>query len=254
MDWFKHKTNASLDENIVAIRDRWGRAGVCRYWEILEMIARQMNDSDRCWVSYRPGFIQRSLGFRSAIDARSFLDWLATDRRMISVQFGTEWVIKCDKLLKIRARKNTNPTQPRALDIRSKSKSKNKNINTCQKLPSLGFDDIQKVWMEYCSSWNKTEQYRLTPTRKNYIKNTLSCYALPVVLDAVQRFRQDKWEERGRYNDIKYLFGKQERIDKWCDDTKQEDQSNQRLLSLLSDVEDGHHDEGTISFPVEQTH
>lgn len=118
MKWFKHMMDASRDEKIVALRLRWGREGVCRWWEILEMICEQMDlKTDRCEVRYMAGFISRSLGFRSTIDCRSFVDWLAINRLLIVDLSSNEWLLKCPNLLKIRARKNLIGGESRTLDI-----------------------------------------------------------------------------------------------------------------------------------------
>jgi len=110
-------TNASNDENIIALEGRWGFAGVGRYWRLLELIAQQMDQGDRCYLTCRPGFWASQLGFRSAINARSFLEWLAIDRGMITVTFGNEWTVTCLKLLKIRARKPPMASKPCITDI-----------------------------------------------------------------------------------------------------------------------------------------
>lgn len=110
-------TDFDDDEKIEALTKNYGFSGQGRLLKIYRIIAKQMDESDRCKVSYSPGFWTRQLGFRSAIDCRSFLDRLAIDWRLISVQFGNEWQVECPNLLKIRARKNAIESRIRHLDI-----------------------------------------------------------------------------------------------------------------------------------------
>lgn len=119
MKWFKHMTNSRNNKNIQAIVGRYGLPGVTRYFWLLEMIAEQMTDldPDRSFYTFRPGYITRSLAFRSANDCQSFLEWLANDRGMIGFTSGNEWVVRCDKLLIIKARKNLIGSKKTSLDI-----------------------------------------------------------------------------------------------------------------------------------------
>ncbi len=245
MKWFKHMTDASLDENIVAIRNKYGREGVCRYWEILELIASKMDDSDRCEVTYLAGYITRYLGFRSVNDCRLFLEWLANDRQMIGVRSAidqpsmghrsaldqpsnshltaNEWTLRCDKLLKIRARKKPIGSKTCHTEVEVEVEV-DKDIKTHVKLDSKPApngaavsSDIHEIFDAYCKSWARDlSKYKLTDQRRRWIKNALSSYGKDRVLDGIAKFRKDPWEDRVKHNDIKYLFGDQLKIDKWC--------------------------------------
>lgn len=102
LKWFKHLSAARRDPKIVSLRLRDGREGVCRWWEIVEMIAEEMNETDRCELIINGAFISRELGFRSSIDGRSFVDRLATGGLLIADLSSTDWVLKCPKLLELR--------------------------------------------------------------------------------------------------------------------------------------------------------
>jgi hypothetical protein len=75
---------------------------------------------------------------------------------------------------------------------------------------------IIQVWNAYKESWGKRSNLDLTPTRRRYISNALKSYSLEEVLAATERFKADDFEDRAKFSDIKYLFGSQDRIDKWC--------------------------------------
>ena len=72
------------------------------------------------------------------------------------------------------------------------------------------------IFDAYLESWGKTKQYKLTPQRRGWINKALSSYGKDECLKAVEAFRNDDFADRSRFNDIKYLFGTQDRIDKWC--------------------------------------
>lgn len=52
MRWFKHLTNAHNDEAISELVDEFGLEGYGAWWIILEIIAHQMDKTDRCSVRY----------------------------------------------------------------------------------------------------------------------------------------------------------------------------------------------------------
>lgn len=105
MRFFKHMTNAHRDPKLVALREREGLEGLARWWLLVELIAEDMNESDRCEINVSPGFLTRYLGFRSSTDCQSFVNRLANDQLLISNQSATYWLVSCPNLLKIRARK-----------------------------------------------------------------------------------------------------------------------------------------------------
>ncbi len=76
--------------------------------------------------------------------------------------------------------------------------------------------DIHEVFNAYVSSWGKAESYKLTPQRAGWIKNALAIHGKDLCLKGVRRFKNDPWQDRIKHNDLKYVFGKRESIDKWC--------------------------------------
>lgn len=52
MKWFKHLSNAHEDEFCSFVLDRFGLDGYARWWILLETIAAQMDETDRCWAQY----------------------------------------------------------------------------------------------------------------------------------------------------------------------------------------------------------
>lgn len=139
MKWLKLMTDFDRDEKIEALTGKYGFAGQGKLLKIYRIIAEQMDESNRCSATYRPGFWARSLGFRSEKDCESFLKWLATDQRLIgfrslidhrsigdrlaidqqsiSDRSVNEWTVTCPKLLEIRARKKPIGCKTRTLDI-----------------------------------------------------------------------------------------------------------------------------------------
>lgn len=78
-------------------------------------------------------------------------------------------------------------------------------------------DEVELVFNEYCKSWERNPNtYKLSPERRNWIKKALSLHGIDLCFAAIKNFRNDPWEGRITASDIKYLFGKQDRIDKWC--------------------------------------
>lgn len=82
--------------------------------------------------------------------------------------------------------------------------------------------DVKKVFKAYCDSWSRNEnQYTLTKERTKWIELVLKQYGLEGALLGVENFRLDDFENRGKYNDIEYLFGgkeavRQKRVDRYC--------------------------------------
>lgn len=110
-------TDFDDDEKIVKLTEDFGFSGQARLLKIYRLIARQMDESDRCSVTYRAGFWTRQLGFRSATDCRSFLNRLATDQLLIADLSANDWAVTCRKLLEIRARKKPIVSKPYTLEV-----------------------------------------------------------------------------------------------------------------------------------------
>lgn len=105
MRWFKHFTNARRDEKIDKLIADCGPIAYARWWAVLEAIAEQMDESDRCsltlswwswakitWASNRQQ-AERNL---RALAEHSLCNLVATDKQA---------TCSIPNLLKIRARK-----------------------------------------------------------------------------------------------------------------------------------------------------
>jgi len=82
--------------------------------------------------------------------------------------------------------------------------------------PETAVESFKQIFNSYVLSWGKNGAYRLTPRRRGWIKRALDLYGFAECITAVKSFRNDSFVDRPRFNDIKYLFGTQERIDRWC--------------------------------------
>lgn len=231
MRWFKHLADADSDGWLNRLENELGIEAYARWWKLLETIALQMNESERCAATYRPGFWTRRLRFRSVPDCQKFLVRLAVDgrilftgdQRSISDQSpndrrsfpecsANEWSIKCPKLLKIRARRNA--TGPKIEDI-DKEEERDASFSLLpeeKKPPS----DVEEVFQAYRDSWKKLPTYELTPQRKTWIQNAIRVHGKSGALRGIKAFRADNWPLRAKNNDLKYLFGSRDKIDKWC--------------------------------------
>ena len=52
MKWFKHMTASGRDEKLSALREAMGNEGIGLYWTLLEIVAEQMDESDKCSSAY----------------------------------------------------------------------------------------------------------------------------------------------------------------------------------------------------------
>lgn len=52
MKWFKHMTASGSDEKLSALIDAMGMEGYGLWWRLLEVVATQMDESDKCEVTY----------------------------------------------------------------------------------------------------------------------------------------------------------------------------------------------------------
>lgn len=117
MKWFKHMSGASRDEKIVALEGEFGLIGYARYFKILEAIAEQMDESDKCEVSWRPWKWCQALGYSRRDHALSFLQALAKHGLCCLNANGELWSISVPKLLKIRARKKPIGSKTRQTEV-----------------------------------------------------------------------------------------------------------------------------------------
>lgn len=101
MKWFKHISDASEDEFLVELEDIFGLEGYARYWKVLEAVARQMDETDRCAASYSWSKWQTILkGKRNKLD--SFLVHCENKLKMNLKRSGNILEIKIPKLLELR--------------------------------------------------------------------------------------------------------------------------------------------------------
>lgn len=52
MKWFKHYSAASEDEGLSHLEDEMGLEGYALFWKCVEIVASQMDETDRCHVEY----------------------------------------------------------------------------------------------------------------------------------------------------------------------------------------------------------
>lgn len=79
-----------------------------------------------------------------------------------------------------------------------------------------------KVFDYYRQQIGKSDRYVLDAKRKKMINQALKVRGVDDLMRAVDNFRADIDHpdpnfDRSKFDDLKYLFGDQERIDKWCD-------------------------------------
>jgi hypothetical protein len=103
MRWFKHLAASGRDEKISALRDALGNEGIGMYWTLLETIAEQMDESDKCqvvlslaqWASRLYCHSNKAKRFFHVIgDGDSPLVEIITDSK--------KWLVRIPNLLKYR--------------------------------------------------------------------------------------------------------------------------------------------------------
>lgn len=118
MKWFKHMTYANRDEKLVLLREEFGAEGYGLYWLILETIAEQMDETNRCEVEFPISYWRKITGL-SPKKLQTFVEFLS-EVCDFSVK-STEKTLKigCAKLLKIRDNhtKNLQVTYKQELEL-----------------------------------------------------------------------------------------------------------------------------------------
>ena len=101
MKWFKHMSDASHDEAISQMEAKYGLEGYARWWKILEKIAQQMDDTDKCSATYPMSIWCGYLTVRRPLLARYLVDiqWLGLINHVTD---GPLLTIEVPNLLKIR--------------------------------------------------------------------------------------------------------------------------------------------------------
>ena len=108
MRWMKHLTTASDDEAMAALIDEFGPAGYGVFWIILEKIALQMDETDRCETRYSikkwSSFAQiSSKKFQNIVEFLSNPENFPSKNPIFSTKKdGNFLAIGCRKLLKYR--------------------------------------------------------------------------------------------------------------------------------------------------------
>ena len=112
MKWFKHMTNSHDDEGLAHIIDVYGAKGFGIWWLLLEIIAGQMDKTDKCSVKYPEKRWCKLLGTRKEYLRQiltSFADHLdiivrssSDDPRMNQSSSSIHLEIKIPNLLKFR--------------------------------------------------------------------------------------------------------------------------------------------------------
>lgn len=101
MKWFRHMTDASEDEFVVELESLFGLEGYARWFKLLEVIARQMDQSSKCSVAYPWSKWQTFLkGKRKKLE--TFLEHSQNKQKIFLKQNGNILEISCPKLLKLR--------------------------------------------------------------------------------------------------------------------------------------------------------
>ncbi len=100
-------TDASSDEFIAELEDEFGLEGYARWWKLLETIAVQMDETDRCSVAYP---VQKWLRILKAKRNKltSFLVYCELQLKINMKQTGNILEIECPKLLEIRDNHSAN--------------------------------------------------------------------------------------------------------------------------------------------------
>ena len=101
MKWFKHMSDASDDEFIADLEDKFGLEGYARWWKMLEAIATQMDETDKCSVAYP---MQKWLKILKAKRNKlsQFLVYCELQLKINTESTGNILEIECPKLLEIR--------------------------------------------------------------------------------------------------------------------------------------------------------
>lgn len=131
MKWFKHLSDASDNRDIMEIEALFGLEGYARWWKLLETVALQMDETDRCsvalpWIKWQT--ILR--GKRNKL--QTFLDHLQNKSLLFLECSGDILEIKIPKLASYRDNHSKN------LQGASKLRVKSKEIDHDPPLPPTG--------------------------------------------------------------------------------------------------------------------
>lgn len=118
MKWFKHMADAHDDEKLAMLRDEGGFEAYGFYWFMLEVIAKQMDKTDKCYVEYPIKHWQRITGFYPKKLQRLLNVLQMFGLCLVNVQ-PNFIKVECPNLLKIRDNhsKNLQATCKQEVDI-----------------------------------------------------------------------------------------------------------------------------------------
>lgn len=116
MRWFKHMTDMMNDPKVNSLFEKHGHRGVLTYIWVLEIIAKNMDESDRCNLKTTRGHWAKMLRTYWK-DADKILTSCRDDGLIFLTSSGDDVDISCPKLLKIRARQKPIGGKRYTLDI-----------------------------------------------------------------------------------------------------------------------------------------
>ena len=132
MRWFKHYTDASDDEFIAGLEDRFGLDGYARWWKLLEIVGAQFK-KDGAPIAAYPWFVWQTKlkGKRKKLE--TFLNYLEKKCKIKQKQTGNILEIEIPKMLEIRdeyTRKSGQATEKvRSKDVKGDIDTELNNIN-----------------------------------------------------------------------------------------------------------------------------
>jgi hypothetical protein len=191
MKWFKHHSDASSDEFISDLEDRFGLLGYARWWKLLEVIAAQMDETDKCSLEYSWKKWGKFLKTNQNI-LKTFLKHCENNSKIILTEVEGKVKIEIPKLLEIRDNhtKNKQATnKPLASDLAlevevDKDKEVDKEVDIKHKVRDVWFDEdwasyprkggskakAKKCYMKSITSLSKRDEFYMKT--RLYISNT----------------------------------------------------------------------------------
>ncbi len=99
--WFKHLTESADDEKLAGILTQYGTEGYGAWWLVVEIVAKQMDKTDRCKVEYPLEIWSRKI-FTSRRKTLNFLQ-VFSEKNLISLTKSENIIsVEIPKLLKFR--------------------------------------------------------------------------------------------------------------------------------------------------------
>jgi len=102
MKWFKHYSIASDDEFIARLEAEFGLEGYARWWKLLEVIAKQMDGTERCHAEYPVRKWMEFLSCKQEKIIKTFLNFCQNFGKLSTNYEGNILKITCPKLLELR--------------------------------------------------------------------------------------------------------------------------------------------------------